>query len=577
MFTSAELIEALRRRMRRSLRPESPPGEFPPGWRDWFQAMAARPGRVSGANPEAFTAVLAAREPTMPAAIVERIGRWQAFRLLWRQERHPTGRDERGTRIVAMTGSLLVHLLFVLALAWLMFASFLFRGAPEAARDGEETVLQVEYIGEGTPVDQGGGAAEAQDPGPPAAAPAPPAAAAAPTPVPAEAPDRPRDTPGAPAPDPLPLPLPERPVVIQPPELALPPEVPAPQALQVTEVEVADPRFAVPPPRELPQVQARDPSVPEVAVREREVELRDASPTVAPRAPTVRLEPPALPAPDPRGVAVVERNVELVEAPSVSVRPAQVRLPEVTLPAGAAPAPPGRDIPLRTPAPSSEAGGRQQAGTGTASGRDPSADAGSARAPAAQGGRPQAGPGARDSGRDAGAGRVPGQPPGALPSTTASDDWGDSTRESPGRQAGRPGSAGLFNADGSPRLADGGRVGGGLPPGTVIEDFQNIDRHGTWLKRPPFDYEPTAFDRFWMPNESLLEEWVRRSVTEVRIPIPGTTKSIRCVTVLLAVGGACDIVDPNLQEQPAQARPPPDIPFKPELQEDPGALGPPQG
>src|SRR5690606_11887291 len=125
-----------------------------------------------------------------------------------------------------------------------------------------------------------------------------------------------------------------------------------------------------------------------------------------------------------------------------------------------------------------------------------------------------------------------------------------------------------------PRLAGGGAVGGGRPPGTRTEDFEKVDRHGTWLKRPPYDYEPTAFDRFWMPSETLLEEWVRKSVTEVRIPIPGTTKSIRCMTTMLALGGACSIVDPNLQEQAAGAREPPDVPFKPELMEDQDALGP---
>src|SRR5690606_19776231 len=128
-----------------------------------------------------------------------------------------------------------------------------------------------------------------------------------------------------------------------------------------------------------------------------------------------------------------------------------------------------------------------------------------------------------------------------------------------------------------PRLAGGGAVGGGRPPGTRTEDFAKIDRHGTWLKRPPYDYEPTAFDRFWMPSETLLEEWVRKSVTEVRLPIPGTTKSIRCMTVLLAMGGACSIFDPNLQEQAAGARPPPDVAFQPELQEARDSLGSPPG
>jgi len=39
------------------------------------------------------------------------------------------------------------------------------------------------------------------------------------------------------------------------------------------------------------------------------------------------------------------------------------------------------------------------------------------------------------------------------------------------------------------------------------------------------------------------------------------------VVSLLQLGGGCSIVDPNLNEQPAEGRPPPDVPFKPELQQ----------
>src|SRR3546814_19944328 len=71
--------------------------------------------------------------------------------------------------------------------------------------------------------------------------------------------------------------------------------------------------------------------------------------------------------------------------------------------------------------------------------------------------------------------------PGALPSPRPGDDWGLSDRNVSGGQAGTPG---LFNADGTPKLASGdGKVGGGLPPGTITEDFEKIDRHGTWLKQ----------------------------------------------------------------------------------------------
>src|SRR3546814_14232012 len=106
-----------------------------------------------------------------------------------------------------------------------------------------------------------------------------------------------------------------------------------------------------------------------------------------------------------------------------------------------------------------------------------------------------------------------------------------------------------------------------------LEDFEKIDRHGTWLKRPPFDYTPTAFDRFWVPNETLLQEWVRRSIKEVLIPIPGTSKSITCSVVLLALGGACAITDPNLQDVEAGARAPQGVPFKPQLHENQAQMG----
>ena len=579
MFTSAELIEALRRRMRRSLRPLPPPGEFPPAWRDWFTAMAARPGRISGATADDLLAVLAAREPALPAGTVERLGRWRAFTTLWRQEWQPASRDERWTRVIATSGSLLLHLLFAAALVWLMLARFHFAAPPEDARDGEEHVLQVEYIGEGTPDDSGGGAVEAavESPAEPASA-APAAASALPREVAAAAEALPDVPPGS-APAAPPPPLRERELVLDVPELA-PPQVQVPEVLQVTEVDIPDSDFVVPPARAV-ALQAPSIAAAEVSVQNREIDVQAPAEVPVPLGPATRVLDVAVPQPSPRGVAVVEREIELPEARDVTIRPSREIAPIRTREAAAAapsareravPMPATRPVPAAAGATAGTAGPRPAS---TPSERAAAEEAASGQS-AAAGGRPEGGPGARSTGaRAPGAGQRPGQPPGALPSAGASDDWGDSARNVPGRQAGTPGAAGLFNADGSPRLPGDGRVGGGLPPGTITEDFENIDRHGTWLKRPPYDYEPTSFDRFWMPSESLLEEWVRRSVTEVLIPIPGTTKSIRCVTVMLALGGGCGIVDPNLQEQPAAARPPPEVPFKRELQEDQDSLGPP--
>src|SRR3546814_11701698 len=66
--------------------------------------------------------------------------------------------------------------------------------------------------------------------------------------------------------------------------------------------------------------------------------------------------------------------------------------------------------------------------------------------------------------------------------------------------------------EGRPRLPPGAgaAVGGGLPPGMITEEIPDLDRAGTWLKRSPIDYTPTAFDRYWLPGATLLEAWVRR-------------------------------------------------------------------
>ena len=156
---------------------------------------------------------------------------------------------------------------------------------------------------------------------------------------------------------------------------------------------------------------------------------------------------------------------------------------------------------------------------------------------------------------------------------------GSSTRNRPGGQpGGSPGQKlgekpGLFNADGTPRLVDAPPPGGNAP-GTVEQRIADLDRAGTWLKRPPYDYTPTAFDKYWRPRETLLQEWVRKGIKKLSIPIPGTDKKLECVVSLLQFGGGCGIADPNKNEQPASARPPPDIPFKPELQEDNGSVKP---
>ena len=65
---------------------------------------------------------------------------------------------------------------------------------------------------------------------------------------------------------------------------------------------------------------------------------------------------------------------------------------------------------------------------------------------------------------------------------------------------------------------------------------------------------------------------MRKNIRSVEIPIPGSTKKLHCVVSLLQLGGGCGIEDPNMQDQEADARKPPDVPFKQDLQDDQDAL-----
>jgi hypothetical protein len=334
------------------------------------------------------------------------------------------------------------------------------------------------------------------------------------------------------------------------------------QPLQVTETPAPNTVFVLPPTKPV-DIEAPRVEVPEVEARTRDITVVEV-PEVRPerRLPQREVAAPDLQRP-PTELHTREIPAPLPELRTPSVAPPQIAAPDL------APQPPQaatREIPMPAtapPAPSQPTTGAGTTGPTTA---------GTSHAPEspAPGGQTAASGGARPASPGAGSGPASTPSPGALPSPRRSDDWGDSTRNRPGGRAGTPG---LYNPDGTPRMAGSdGRVGGGLPPGTITEDYEKIDRMGTWLKRPPGDYEPTSFDRFWIPHENLLEEWVRRSIKEVLIPIPGTTKKIKCAVALLALGGACDITDPNLMDTEADGRKPPDVPFKPELQEDQDSL-----
>jgi hypothetical protein len=555
VFSAAELIEILHARDRRRwpLHSDRPFGTFPPTWRAWFLAMNEHKGAVIGAPVAEYLAAYLARAPSRPPGASAELGRWKAFASLARQQWEPAPSDQRGVRRIAAVSSGLLHLFFALMLLWIGYVAI--GDAPPEARDAGESV-QIEYVGTGTPAETGGAPAPGATDSPVVAAAGAPAqtAAAAPTPAAAEPTRQESST------DQLPQPV----------------QAVSAQSLVVTETAQPDIDFTLPAPvprdLSLPQLEIETPVLtteiakvetfePHPPVRALD---RPKSPSPTPTVPTLRTEISEIEVRQPLP------QVEVRALPQTAVRTPQLRQPTLRAVPGeiqvrALPAPTAAPTTASSPTPAPTA-----PANASGTGRAPSTAATSV--PAA-GGRPQAqGTGRSTSAAPSGAGPTPSPRPGAAASAIRSDDWGDSNRNVPGNStAGR--NPGLFNSDGSVRLpGDDGRAGGGLPPGTIIEDFEKIDRMGTWLKRPPFDYTPTRFDRFWVPNRSLLEEWVSRGIKKVAIRIPGTTKRIECTVSLLQAGGGCGIFDPNMQDQEATARPPPDVPFKPELQEDKGSL-----
>ena len=580
MFTSAELIEALRRRARRSLRPETPPGEFPPGWRAWFVAMRERVGAVTGASADAIVALLAMRPLRTPPPRLPALNSPQAFAALWRQQWSPASADERAQRIAAFTVALLLQVCFSILLLWLAYARF---GGEPPVRQGED-VVQVEFIGEGTPQEQGGGAPSGAVAAPAAAAasarPRGAASAAAAASV-SSASAQPTASASSAA-TPEAAPQGEAP---SPPAPATPQEA---QPVQVSESAAPDPEFVLPPASEraiaVPQAEVRVPELAQAPEQLRAVDVPSPlqARTLAPKLPGARVAVPALgssvealPAPAPPLAGVAQR-----EAP---VRAAQIRVPQLgaSPESLSSPAPPSAGVAVRSVAlPEAKIGVpglRAQveslpgkAGTGeeaaAASGTAATGTAPAGAAPVAGGAAASSG-GASTASAGAGAGPKPNAAPGAWSTPRAGDDWGASDRN---RAGGQSGSAGLFDENGRVRLPPGSSAAAksDLPPGVVEQEIKDLDRAGTWLKRKnPLPYEPTAFDRYWLPGGTLLQEWVRKGIREVQISIPGTSKKIRCVVSLLQLGGGCGIDDPDMQDQEATARKAPDVPYKPELQE----------
>ncbi|WP_156962817.1 hypothetical protein [Aerolutibacter daejeonensis] len=555
--------------------------------------MTQRAGAVTGARVEEVLSVFLARGLPVPPERAALLNRWQAFSTLWRQQWHPAPREDRRLRWAVAIFSVLVNLFFAVALVWLMYLQFL---GLEPPRQGE-TVVQIEFVGAGTPGEVGGGNAPqtpTDEPSDAQSNPSPEVAQGVQPPADAEGetgespPDMPavgieaRTSPPQLAGEPLDVP--EREVAAPsipaaPQEQAVAVSEPAPDTTEVfvlppTRTVAAGPRLT---PRELqantPQVQEREVTAP---VRANAPVIEANAPTARPlaaRAPQVVERDVVAPvqAPTAREVEVRTPAVRDLAARPQAIREREVRAPVVPQPSSAPTSP--ATIPASTTARTAAPSAASQPASSAAA---PSASATSSPKPAttaARSGTTTTRPPASSPSTEPGTGPKAQPAPGTWATPARADDWGASVRNTPGAQRGE--APGVFNADGSVRVPEGpGSAAPGMPPGAVTQEIANLDRAGTWLKRKPTDFEPTSFDKYWVPNETLLAEWVRKSIKEVLIPIPGTNKRIRCAVALLALGGACAITDPNLNEQPATARPPPPVPFKPHLQEDNGSIKP---
>ncbi|PPV05127.1 transmembrane repetitive protein [Xanthomonas bromi] len=597
MITAADLLQALRARMPSKLILDRRTG-LPYGWGIW---MGNRRQVAAPFNDGHLVDALRARTqpPQRGVAGAGILSPFQAFRSLWWQHWDPRPKDQHRQHWLAVLGSVLIHLGFIALLIWVVTV----RWAPDDTKPGDESRVRMTFIGDGA-AEQGGGE------GPPAASAQAAATAAsssaqtgasiaagrsAPTPTPS--------TPAQPAADPVerpntaqaqenppePVDAASEPVTADVPQVTVQvPPVTIESPLQVTETPVATNDFAVPPPPTItPTPRAIEPAAPQIEVRQRDIQ------TVTERPQLRELQRPAtdVAVRTAAAPAVRERDIVIPERPHITApaaRPREisptVRMPDVVVrtaelpsvpdptpvPVSAAPAAPA------TPNPKPTAAAVQSAQTAVQpaqSQSNPSQPENSRNAAAAA--SSSAKPAASSN-----AGPTPADRSGGWDVADNADDWSKSDRNRQGDTTGANGQRnGMFNADGSVHVATGtGDAGKGAgdrgPPGSETDTWtrDQIAQGGTWLKRPPYGYTPTSLDKYWMPNQTLLQEWVRRGLKKIEIPIPGTTTKISCVVSLLQFGGGCGLSDPNLNDQPATARPPPDVPFKRELQEGKGAL-----
>ena len=594
MTTGQDVIAALNQRRLLKTGHEPSPSQLPVGWQGWLDATVQAAAPIRHAAPQAWIDRLVQR----PAPSVSKNGGLGLpFFQLLRLGRPPDPREDRKLRIGVVSVDVLLPLVLVALLLWLMYLRFLALAQQQEDEQGE--AVQVEFIGRGNVATGGGALANAGAESAPAAA----SAARRPSPTtstnPGQAAARAAD-----ANQPIAL----EQVAASPPQTLtadqtapkltqpkpVPSEATAAQQLQVSNVPQPQPEsFQLPPPRERTVVMP-------------EVKLRDVQPQQQVEAiATLEAQPVRTLQVKPKDVQLrapeLKTQVQTLEmfTPDASVLTRERTLPSKPAQASASVQVPQlqgqvRELPMK---PGDGGAVAATPGNGHASnGQASAAGAGGNTANAAGTGQAQAGQGAgtqaaQSGGRGvstAGTGAGPGlkAAPGGWPGAGKSDDWGASNRNVAGTGTGTgsgagkgngrngngrngegDGKSGLFNADGSALLPDNWSKNSGV----------DLDRSGTWLKRPGLEYRGTRFDQYWIHEGNLLQEWVRKGVKELSIPIPGTKLKLKCVVSLLQFGGGCMPENPDANEQNSTGRKAPEIPFKPALQEDNGSVHPAAG
>lgn len=530
MFGPDDLAAALRNRRRslRSIRPQSE-STFITSWRAWLHAEPTKAASPAYTEATVRDVLVARAPPKRPALSRKQLTRWQSFRSLFRQSWGGEDDGNRRLRIGSAVASLLINLFFAAMLLWLMYLRFMARPTPE-----EELAMQVQLIGQGAPEEEGGG---------------------------------------------TPLPQPEittaRPMQRQAESTTATAPTAAPESTAIEQVKTQSQAESVATmPMQSPQVPVHaaptEPMPPATPILV-------AKPTEA--VPKFTQPPQQMPTlPTPVVVQPLELHAQALPTPPQPEQVEQASLSNMSTHAVAVPTLAAKSIGKIDLPPAPAASGASSAASSSAQATAATGSNSPLRGTSATTGAPSttagAGTGVQPTGRGVGAGTQ--AKTGGPPTPLKGDDWGAASR----------------NVAGQPHGAiNGGRTGGANAnsydtSGTAkygadqfVARVKDPYKEGSWVKRQVRKDDPTMFEPYWVPQETLLEEWVRKGIKEIEIPLDGSGKRvIKCKISILQLGGGCGIAGGinGVKDNPAQARKPPAVPFKSKYFDDPSALGAPE-